>query len=563
MDMNSISSNSPRHIDSKVKHNLQQEVEKCVQQKSHSEHEETREERYKKTQNGFVITTSQGEYIPLSNFTAQITSDILLDDGVEQHRLYDMESHLYGRVDSFTISAQEFQALRWLPRHIGPEAVLYPDIRQGRAHLRVAIQLCSTPIPQRYMYGHLGWHERNGYVFYLHGGGAIDAHGVVSDIQTKLPEEFMGYVLPPPPRGETLTNTIQASLRMLEVAPDPIALPLYSAIWAAILGKADLSLHLTGATGIGKTELVSLIQQHFGPTMDARHLPANWSSTSNALEMLAFYAKDALMVVDDFAPTGSAADVQGLHRTAERLLRAQGNRSGRQRLSSDAALKPSKPPRGLIVSTGEDIPQGQSLRARVLVLEVGPQDTDFTLLTQYQKDAAAGLYAQALAGFIQWFASRYTPATGYLPRHVERLRRLAQRSSRHRRTSEIVATLFMGMHYFTQYAVEHQAMSPRDARDLRRRAWSALETAAVRQAQLLATADPVERFLELLSAAITRGRADMAATDGTPPADPQAWGWRKNRTDKHTTAEFRPCGTKIGWIKGDEVFLLPDSTYAQ
>jgi hypothetical protein len=31
-------------------------------------------------------------------------------------------------------------------------------------------------------------------------------------------------------------------------------------------------------------------------------LPAAWSSTGNALEVLAFHAKDALLVIDDFAP---------------------------------------------------------------------------------------------------------------------------------------------------------------------------------------------------------------------------------------------------------------------
>src|SRR5205807_5268138 len=103
-------------------------------------------------------------------------------------------------------------------------------------------------------------------------------------------------------------------------------------------------------------------------------LPANWSSTGNALEAQAFTAKDALLVVDDFAPQGSAADVQRYHREADRLLRGQGNGAGRQRMKADATLRPAKPPRGLVLSTGEDTPRGQSLRARMLVVEVSPGD---------------------------------------------------------------------------------------------------------------------------------------------------------------------------------------------
>ena len=51
----------------------------------------------------------------------------------------------------------------------------------------------------------------------------------------------------------------------------------------------------------------------------------------NALEALAFSAADAVLVVDDFAPTSTAGDIDRAHRDADRLLRAQGNRSGRLR----------------------------------------------------------------------------------------------------------------------------------------------------------------------------------------------------------------------------------------
>src|SRR6185436_13476176 len=112
--------------------------------------------------------------------------------------------------------------------------------------------------------------------------------------------------------------------------------------------------------------LAALAQQHYGAGMDSRHLPASWSSTGNSLEGLAFAAADALLVVDDFAPGGTTADVARMHREADRLLRAQGNRSGRMRMRADATLRPPKPPRGIILSTGEDVPRGQSLRARLL-----------------------------------------------------------------------------------------------------------------------------------------------------------------------------------------------------
>ena len=47
---------------------------------------------------------------------------------------------------------------------------------------------------------------------------------------------------------------------------------------------------------VGKSALAALCQQHFGATMNGGSLPANFVSTGNALEWLAFYAKDALVV---------------------------------------------------------------------------------------------------------------------------------------------------------------------------------------------------------------------------------------------------------------------------
>src|SRR5262249_29022958 len=153
-------------------------------------------------------------------------------------------------------------------------------------------------------------------------------------------------------------------------------------------------------------------QQHFGSGFNARNLPANWSSSGNALEGLAFTAKDVVLVVDDFNPTGSSADVQRMHREADRLFRGQGNHAGRQRMRSDGSLRPTKFPRGIIVSSGEDTPKGQSLRARLLVQEIckhdlGPQPpTPNAVLTTCQRDGGDGLFAQCVAAFIVWLAPK-------------------------------------------------------------------------------------------------------------------------------------------------------------
>ena len=179
------------------------------------------------------------------------------------------------------------------------------------------------------------------------------------------------------------------------------------AAFRAPFGSVDFSLHLSGFTGTGKSEVAALLQQHFGCDMHSKNLPGSWSSTANQLEGLAFFAKDSLFVIDDFVPQGSAVDRARLNQTADRVLRGVGNSSGRGRAGPDGKPRPVKPPRALVLSTGEEVPGGQSLRARLLVIEV-PKGAigngDLRNLRSHQEAAARGDFAMAMAGFIQWLA---------------------------------------------------------------------------------------------------------------------------------------------------------------
>jgi hypothetical protein len=72
-------------------------------------------------------------------------------------------------------------------------------------------------------------------------------------------------------------------------------------------------------------------------------------------------SKDSQFVIDDYAPTPLDYREMELKR-AWGLLRAQGNRAGRGRLKSDMTERPAYYPRGIIISTSEQHPPGQSVR---------------------------------------------------------------------------------------------------------------------------------------------------------------------------------------------------------
>ena len=117
--------------------------------------------------------------------------------------------------------------------------------------------------------------------------------------------------------------------------------------------------------------------------------------------------KDSLLVIDDFVPRGSQADIEHIHREADRIFRGQGNNASRARLNRDGmSVRDPHPPRGLTLSPGEDVPRGESLVCRIWVVEFSSGSVNTGRLTACQEDAGTGLYSQAMAGFIQWIAPR-------------------------------------------------------------------------------------------------------------------------------------------------------------
>jgi hypothetical protein len=415
--------------------------------------------------------------------------------------------------------------------------------------------MLAGEVPARHIYSHTGWRKIGDRWLYLHAGGAIGQDGRVGDVRVELTGSLEGRTLPEPPEGEELIEAICASLELWALAPESVTIPLHAGTYRAALGDTDFSEHLSGPTGEGKSEVAALCQQHYGPELDARRL-TSWESTENAIEGQAFQAKDQLMVLDDFAPIGGSYDVQRWHRKADRVLRAKGNASGRQRMRPDATLKPDKPPRALILSTGEDVPRGQSLRARMAVMELEPGQVDWPALTECQRDASDGLYAAAMAGYVRWVARRYEAVRSELNEERIALRTAASAGIGHRRTPAIVADLALGLRYLLMFAYEVGAIDASEAEWFWAWGWDALAKLAAEQSSHQLAGEPTRRFRELLAAALASGRAHVASPSGDQPDSPEAWGWRLSGD------EWRPHGERIGWLAVDALYLEPEAAYA-
>lgn len=507
----------------------------------------------------------------LCNFTARITAEVVLDDGVEPRRLFEVTGKVGPRQRALQVPASEFAGLGWTVE-LGAEAILEPG-PAVKDRVRHAVQVLSGRVPERAVHAHLGWGALGGRRVYFHAGGAIGADGPVEDVRVRLEEPFDRFCLPDPPEGSELQEAVRASLAILDAAPLAISLPAFAAVWRAPLGPCDFSLYLVGSTGVLKTSFTAVVQQHWGAALHHANLPGSWESSGNALEGLLSVAKDALFTIDDFVPTGSSQDRAKKHKEADRVLRGQANGTGRQRMRPDASLRPTRRSRGLVVATGEELPRGESLHARLLVVPVGPGDVDAARLAACQKDGAAGRYAQALAGYLRWLAGKPDPATK-LQAEVAALRATFVGDGQHRRTPEIAANLFLGLRAFHRFAEEvgvYDAATSAALLDARK---AALLDAIGLQQLVHADSNPVRRFFELLETALGSGRAHVAGPDGRVPTQhPLAWGWRlesEGRAEREdawyaterTEASYVALGERIGWVDEDALYLDPDASHA-
>jgi hypothetical protein len=501
---------------------------------------------------------------PLCNFRARIVEEVARDNLVSRAVSLAVEGNLADgrqlpRVD---VSGADFAVMNWILPHWGTLPVVYAGLGT-KDHLRTAIQLFSLQggaLVQRIVYTHLGWRRHGERWVYLHLGGAISADGNLPDVPVELPHDLRHYILPDPPTGPELITAVRASLACLAgLAGANVVYPLLATVYRAALGDTDFGVHLLGRTGTFKTELLALAEQHYGPAMDVRHLPANWSSTGNALENIAFDAKDAVLAVDDFAPCGGSTDIARAHKEADRILRAQGNHSGRQRMRSGGGNRETHSPRGLILSTGEERPRGHSLQARLQIIEVAPEDVKAARLTECQRDAASGLYAQSMAGFLKWVAPRYEDVKAKVRTLAQKLRDGTNHKGRHRRTASITGELLAGWNAFLEFAEAAGAISPEERNTYWNAAVKAMGDVAERQAAYHETADPARQFVRLLSAVLSSGRAYLEDVGGgmpVPGAD--AYGWRQRGTE----AWFAE-GRRIGWVAMDGILLEPEAAFAE
>ena len=401
------------------------------------------------------------------------------------------------------------------------------------------------------------------------------------------------YALPAPHDGEVLTTSVRATLQILELAPShpAVGAVALACIFRAPLGvPVDFSLFISGLYQAYKSELAALLLAHFGD-FTARSFAANWSDTASDLEAKAYAAKDALFVVDDFKPSGGTVEVNRLHAKADAVFRGVGNQAGRGRRGPGMEAQRTYYPRGLVVATGEDTPRGGSVKARMVVLNLGRGAIDRQRLSAMQEHARAGLFAATMSGFLRWLAQQLPDLHRDLPGRQLALReKMIERGLPPDRSASQAASLWLGLELFMRFARASGAVGDAEADEILDRCGVALRGLFESQREAQHDADETLQFLRLLRAALLSGRCHLSdpVNQGPPVKHPHFCGWRNiagsaskedekapdveragpapggKNLDQSPAQGPRPQGVRIGWAPAlqDEVWLEGESAYS-
>ncbi len=478
----------------------------------------------------------------LCNFSANITADVMRDDGEEVTR----QLAISGRLDNdrvlpeIMIDARDFDSMNWVAVYWGGRPIIQPG-QAVKGKLRHAIQVLSADsMAERLIYEHTGWRMINGQRVFLHAGGAIGISGV-SGITVELPGRLSGYKFPDDD-AVSVVDAARASIELMAVAPYRVTMPLwgmtYYAPLSSMLAPAFLP-NAEGPTGSQKTSLTALFCNHFGAAFNEKAMPDDWVSTANSIERNAFLAKDVLFVIDDYRPAESRAEEREQTDKLGRVARSVGNRAARGRLTSGRKTARSYIPRGLVAMTAELGATGRSVVARQFTVTVKPGDVDLGKLTTAQQQRH--VYAYAMREYIEWLQANYETIEDTVNRELIKQRSEFAATGMHGRLPDAAAQLYIGFDIALRWATSIGATSEDEVGRLRDGFKAVLRNMAHQQNETVQRENPATKFMTTLITMLVQGDAAILPKTGS---------------DAGATIGSQ-TGERVGHWEGDTLYIYP------
>ena len=461
--------------------------------------------------------SKQGPYDrKLCNFMPWITSEVTLDDGAQTTTRIRLKGiHQSGReLPEIEIPADELGNFNWVAKHWGINCIL--EVGQNvKDSLRYAIQTTAETADHQTVYAVTGWKTINGeWQFLMPGADNLTVH---------LPGKMQGYRMER--EYDSVDVKVVSYLLQDSFAPDEILLPLLAFTFLTPLNhflklagcEPKFVLFLVGKTGSRKSTLAALFLSFFG-RFTGTELPLSFRDTANSILHNAFSLKDVLTCIDDFHPAGRQEE-QKLTATAQSIMRAYGDRTGKGRLRADSTPMDARPPQGNAIITAEFPPDiGESGTARYFALELKNGDIDLEELTALQHEAEKGTLRRCMYAYIRWIKESLLFSDEMQKCFLSMLKTIFENNRKdfhesgiqcHGRVPEAVAHLQIGMEMFLLFLKETGYITDEGMESMMKYFKDLVYGLARKQADSIVQDKPTHKFIRKLYALIESNQCSL------------------------------------------------------
>ncbi len=488
----------------------------------------------------------------LANHVSRIVEDITKDDGATQNRFFRIQGRLNGSyLPTILIPENQFDGMLWPRKHWGVRAQVEKSVDKVERHLSAVIVKASGKVKARMIYTHTGWREINGKQVFLTAGGAIG----MPDVEVELPPPLLQKIKLPKPEGNA-KEAIDKSFDLMKIADIDLTLPTFIWPYLSVLnGFEDMNVIIwyLGKTGQFKSVICALAYSHFGD-FTYKDFKLNWETTKTRLEQSSYIAKDIPFVIDDYAPASDRTMNREMKNTVAYIIQGYANRQGKGRSNPDMTSQFTYYPRGLLVSSGEQLPPvTQSRQARILPIPINldnffQQNGNYEALTQAQKDRH--YYPYAMAHFIDWIQKNFEAVDKKLHEYHDKYHQAIPKTGVHLRLPETIALMQAGYNIILDFAVDYGVIPASDVAghiDLGNDIFMRLLN---RQSNKVNAESPGTRFIDVLQGLLASGRAVLR---------------RRNESGIWLPVEAGPGQNLVGWDDplAGLVYLNPKESFSQ
>lgn len=447
------------------------------------------------------------------------TEAVTVDDGENCELELTMEVRLTsGRVYTTRVpsgeSGDEGKLIKYIKEVAGPFLTIGANQKK---HMPPGVESVSrmAGLVERVEIAHTGWIDTK-----THGLAYCTPGGVVGELppghSVALPKglsEGFGIISVADAGDEAFEQGLDGLLNAFLEAFEPnITYPLLAfallPVAARWLPKRKFAMHLSGETGSLKTATAKTVMSLYGGAFAGNPPLMSWRSTMNAVEMAGFWLPDMLGLVDDYKP--SIVKPWDFTELIQRY--ADGN--ARIRLSSNSELRRKQSMRWWLLSTGEDIPVGESsVLARMVTIRFPRRPQGMVFNAELAKAQRLAVHFPTItARWAAWLRDNQENLgmNAAITMHHQSLGRLIQSqvagAPNASRVAENLATLKAVWSVWLDFLTDTGLVPQKRIVEYGKVFGELVQTMAVEAAQQVADEKPTKLFLETVQSGLDSGR---------------------------------------------------------